>query len=100
MQLIKDINLLTKKEFLTIFGNIFEKSDWIAISTFELKPFKDIKDFKDKMMNIYEKSSKEKIIIIFNLHPKLAVEKKLTSFSSKEQFEAKLNTKGFFGGGK
>ena len=92
MQLIKDINLLTKKEFLTIFGNIFEKSDWIAISTFELKPFKDIKDFKDKMMNIYEKSSKEKIIIIFNLHPKLAVEKKLTSFSSKEQFEAKLNT--------
>jgi|TARA_B100001758_G_C18314090_1_gene559507 OHCU decarboxylase len=92
MQLIKDINLLTKKEFLSIFGNIFEKSDWIAISTFELKPFKDIKDFKDKMMNIYEKSSKEKIIIIFNLHPKLAVEKKLTSFSSKEQFEAKLNT--------
>ena len=43
MQLIKDINLLTKKEFLSIFGNIFEKSDWIAICTFELKPFKDEK---------------------------------------------------------
>ena len=92
MQLIKDINLLTKKEFLSIFGNIFEKSDWIASTTFELKPFKDIKDLKDKMISIYEKSSKEKIIIIFNLHPKLAVDKKLTSFSSKEQFEAKLNT--------
>ena len=42
------------------------------------------------MMNIYENSSKEKIINIFNLHPKLAIEKKLTSFSSKEQAESKI----------
>ena len=92
MQLIKDINLLTEKEFLSLFGNIFEKSDWIAIKAFELKPFKNAKDLSDKMINIYEKSSKEKIIEIFNLHPKLAIEKKLTSFSSKEQMGAKLNT--------
>lgn len=92
MQLIKDINLLTKKEFLSLFGNIFEKSEWIAIKAFELKPFKNAKDLSDKMINIYEKSSKEKIIEIFNLHPKLAIEKKLTSFSSKEQIGAKLNT--------
>jgi OHCU decarboxylase len=92
MQLIKDINLLTKKEFLSLFGNIFEKSDWIAIKAFELKPFKNAKDLSDKMINIYEKSSKEKIIEIFNLHPKLAIEKRLTSFSSKEQIGAKLNT--------
>ena len=92
MQLIKDINLLTKKEFLSLFGNIFEKSEWIAIKAFELKPFKNAKDLSDKMMNIYEKSSKEKIIEIFNLHPKLAIEKRLTSFSSKEQIGAKLNT--------
>ena len=92
MQLIKDINLLTKKEFLSLFGNIFEKSDWIAIKAFELKPFKNAKDLSDKMINIYEKSSKEEIIEIFNLHPKLAIEKNLTSFSSKEQIGAKLNT--------
>tara|TARA_X000001036_G_scaffold237259_1_gene221344 strand:- start:2018 stop:2512 length:495 start_codon:yes stop_codon:yes gene_type:complete len=92
MQLIKDINLLTKKEFLSLFGNIFEKSEWIAIKAFELKPFKNAKDLSDKMINIYEKSSKEKIIEIFNLHPKLAIEKRLTSFSSKEQIGAKLNT--------
>ena len=92
MQLIKDINLLTEKEFLSLFGNIFEKSDWIAIKAFELKPFKNAKDLSDKMIDIFEKSSKEKIIEIFNLHPKLAIEKKLTSFSSKEQIGAKLNT--------
>ena len=92
MKLNEDINLLTKKEFLSIFGNIFEKSEWIAEEVFNSKPFKDSKDLVIKMMNIYEKTSNDKIIEIFNLHPKLAIEKKLTSFSSKEQIGAKLNT--------
>ena len=92
MKLTKNINLLTKKEFLSIFGNIFEKSEWIAEEVFNSKPFKDSKDLVIKMMNIYEKTSNDKIIEIFNLHPKLAIEKKLTSFSSKEQIGAKLNT--------
>ena len=34
MKLTKNINLLKKKEFLSIFGNIFEKSDWIADEVF------------------------------------------------------------------
>ena len=43
------------------------------------------------MINVYQNSSKEIIIDIFNLHPKLAIEKRLTSFSSKEQSKAKLD---------
>ena len=92
MKLTKNINLLTKKEFLSIFGNIFEKSDWIANKVFNLKPFENSEDLVIKMMNIYENCTNEKIIEIFNLHPKLAIEKKLTSFSSKEQIGAKLDT--------
>ena len=92
MQSIKDINSLSKKEFQSIFGNIFEKSDWISIETFELKPFKDKEDLINKMIHVYENSSREKIKNIFNLHPKLAIEKKLTAFSSKEQTRAELNT--------
>ena len=91
MQINKDINFLTKKEFLTIFGIIFEKSKWIAEETFNLRPFKNSEDLIDKMLNIYESTSKEKTIDIFKLHPKLAIEKKLTSFSSNEQASAKLN---------
>ena len=91
MQIIKNINLLTKKEFMSIFGNIFEKSEWIADKVFQLKPFKNSEDFMIKIIKIYENSSKEEIINIFKLHPKLVVEKKLTSFSSKEQAEANLD---------
>ena len=91
MKLTKNINLLKKKEFLSIFGNIFEKSDWIADEVFNLKPFKNSDDLVIKMMDVYENINNEEMIKIFNSHPQLAIEKKLTSFSSKEQTGAKLN---------
>ena len=43
------------------------------------------------MIEIYESCSIDQIIIILNLHPKLAIEKNLTSFSTKEQTGAELN---------
>ena len=92
MELTKDFNSLSKNEFITKFGSIFEKSEWIASEAFKLKPFKNNEDLKSKMINIYNNCSNEKIIKIFNLHPRLAIEKKLTSFSSKEQSNAKLNS--------
>ena len=91
MKFTKDLNSLSENEFVSIFGSVFEKSGWIAIAAYKLKPFKDAKDLMDKMINIYEKSSTERIIEIFNLHPKLAIEKKLTNFSSKEQTRAELD---------
>ena len=91
MKITKDLNTLSKSEFITIFGSIFEKSEWIACKTFELKPFKNSKDLVDKMINIYDSCSVDKIFKILNLHPKLAIEKKLSSFSSKEQTGAELD---------
>ena len=89
---MKNLNSLSENEFISIFGNVFEKSEWIANETFKQKPFKDLKDFMNKMINIYKSSSDEKIIEILNLHPKLAIEKELTNFSSEEQMSAELNT--------
>ena len=91
MKITKDLNTLTKNEFITIFGSIFEKSEWIANDTFKQKPFKNSKDLVDKMINIYDSCSVDKILKILNLHPKLAIEKKLSSFSSKEQTGAELD---------
>ena len=91
MKLTKNLNSLSEIEFTTIFGSIFEKSKWIANEVYKQKPFKDSQDLIDKMLNIYINSSKEKIIKIFNLHPKIAIEKKLTNFSSKEQLGAQLD---------
>ena len=92
MKVTKNLNALSEIEFLSIFGSIFEKSEWIASKTYQLKPFNDQEDLVHKMMKIYNNCSKEKIVEILNLHPKLAIEKKLTSFSSEEQKNAKLDT--------
>ena len=91
MKIEKDINKINENEFTAIFGSVFEKSEWIAAETFKLKPFKNSQDLIDKMIKIYETCSNDKITKILNLHPKLAIEKKLTSFSTKEQTGAELN---------
>ena len=88
---IEKINNLNKSDFLVIFGNVFEKSDWIAEKVFDLKPFKDYEDIISKLINTYENSEKEIILKILNYHPELVVEKKLTSNSKSEQKNAKLN---------
>ena len=91
MKIEKDLNTFNENQFTSLFGSVFEKSEWIAAETFKLKPFKNSQDLIDKMIKIYETCSNDKITKILNLHPKLAIEKKLTSFSTKEQTEAELN---------
>ena len=92
MEFTKKLNSLSKTDFTSTFGSVFEKSEWIANEVFKLKPFKNSKDLIEKMINIYNNCSKEKIVKIFNLHPKLAIERRLTNFSSKEQIGAQLNS--------
>ena len=88
---IEKINNLNKSDFLVIFGNIFEKSEWIAEKVYDLKPFKDNKDIFSKIIYVYENSEKKIILKILNHHPELVVEKKLTTNSESEQKNAKLN---------
>ena len=91
MKIEKDLNTFNKNQFTSLFGSVFEKSEWIAAEAFKKKPFKNSQDLIDKMIKIYESCSIDQVIILLNLHPKLAIEKKLTSFSTKEQTGAELN---------
>jgi len=88
---IEKVNQLSENEFISTFGNIFEKTNWIANKAFNSKPYKDFDEFIITIIKIYENSSKEDCLKIFNAHPELAVEKKLTGDSHKEQKEANLN---------
>ena len=87
---IKKINSLDKSEFLSIFGNVFEKSKWISERVFDKKPFKNLESFVSEIIGIYENSDNKTILEILNLHPELAVEKKLTADSEVEQSKANL----------
>ena len=54
-------------------------------------PHKNLNELFSTMIEIYEKSSREDCLKIFNAHPELVVEKKLTKDSRKEQNNASLN---------
>ena len=91
MSSIDKFNKLNKTEFLSIFGNVFEKTEWIAEKCYDLKPYNSIDELFLKMMEIFENAKKESHLEILNAHPDLAVEKKLTKDSKNEQKNASLN---------
>ena len=90
MSLESNLNNLNQGKFISLFGVIFEKTQWIAEKLFELKPFKNKEDLINKIIKIYETSSQDEILNILRSHPKLAVEKKLTEHSNQEQSRANL----------
>ena len=40
MDSIDKVNNLRKSDFISIFGNVFEKTQWIAEKTYNSKPYK------------------------------------------------------------
>tara|TARA_Y100001947_G_scaffold62719_1_gene52821 strand:- start:53 stop:547 length:495 start_codon:yes stop_codon:yes gene_type:complete len=91
MDSIDKFNKLSKTEFISIFGNIFEKTEWVAERCYESKPYNNLDELVSKMMKIFENIEKERHLEILNSHPDLAVEKKLTKDSKNEQKNASLN---------
>ena len=91
MDSIEKFNKLSKVEFISIFGNIFEKTEWVAEKCYESKPYNNLDELVSKMMKIFENIEKERHLEILNSHPNLAVEKKLTEDSKNEQKNASLN---------
>ena len=91
MDSIDTFNKLNKSEFLSTFGNVFEKTEWIAEKCYDSKPYNNVQELVNKMMEVFENSIKERHLEILNSHPDLAVKKKLTKESENEQANANLN---------
>tara|TARA_Y100000780_G_scaffold195208_1_gene184697 strand:- start:16 stop:507 length:492 start_codon:yes stop_codon:yes gene_type:complete len=85
------INQLTKNDFISLFGNVFEKTTWIAEKAFTYKPFENFDKLSKKFLDIFENEQKENHLKILNAHPELAVENIMTTDSIKEQNNAQLD---------
>ena len=91
MDSVDKVNKLSKSDFISIFGNVFEKTTWIAEKVFTFKPFENFAELTERFLNIFENEKKENHLKILNFHPELAVEKIMTIDSKKEQNNAELN---------
>tara|TARA_Y100000590_G_scaffold343217_1_gene392108 strand:+ start:1394 stop:1897 length:504 start_codon:yes stop_codon:yes gene_type:complete len=93
--MINKINKLSQSEFVKVFANIFEKTEWIAKELYKQVPFDNFEELSLKMLNIFENASREKKLKILNAHPDLANKTKISSLTSdsiKEQNSVGLDT--------
>ena len=91
MDSVDKVNKLSKSDFISVFGNVFEKTTWIAEKVFDFKPFENFDELTERFLNIFENEKKENHLKILNSHPELVVEKIMTNDSKKEQNNAELN---------
>ena len=91
MNSVDKVNKLSKSDFISIFGNVFEKTTWIAEKVFAFKPFENFDELTERFLNIFENEKNKNHLRILNFHPELAVEKIMTIDSKKEQNNAALN---------
>ena len=91
MNSLDKVNNLSKSDFISVFGNVFEKTKWIAKCAYDSKPYNNFEELFAKMIEIFENSNKENHLKILRAHPDLAVKEKLTKDSEKEQSNASLN---------
>jgi len=91
MNSLDKFNKLSKTQYISTFGNIFEKTEWIAEKCYESKPYNNLDELVLKMIEIFENAVKEKHLEILNSHPDLAIAKGLTEDSKNEQKGASLN---------
>ena len=94
--MINNINKLSEIQFIKLFANIFENSQFIAEDLYRKKGegFNDFEDLTKKMMDIFDNTTKKQKLKILNVHPDLADKAKiasLTSDSKKEQNSAGLD---------
>ena len=91
MDSINNINKLTKNDFISIFGNVFEKSNWIAEKVYLSIPFNSFTELKDKFIETFESETNESHLKILLSHPDLGVKQKMTVDSEKEQSHSELD---------
>ena len=70
MDSIDTFNKLNKSEFLSIFGNVFEKTEWIAEKCYDLKPYKSVDELflKIYITNCGQKATPKIISMAITLH--------------------------------
>ena len=92
---LSDVNRLDRNAFVSLLGEVFEHSPWVAEQALSAAPFDTIASLHAAMMKALGAASKEAQLIFLNAHPELAGAEarahQLTSDSTKEQGSAGLD---------
>jgi len=88
---MKDINHLSKEDFVDKFGFVFEHSPWVAGYAWNSRPFSSITELHQTMVEIVADAEKERKLELLRAHPDLGGKVNMTTESVKEQSGAGLD---------
>jgi OHCU decarboxylase len=92
---LDEINAMTRDEFVSVLGPIFEHSPWIAEAAWSRQPFSSVEDLYQKLCDVVTHAYVELQMALIRAHPDLvgraALEGTLTASSAREQAAAGLN---------
>ena len=92
--IVENINKLENAEFINIFKNIFEHSDFITHEVEGLRPFQNKLDVINSFIKVFDALAMDVKIKIIKSHPdlgdKIKIAEGLTEFSQQEQSGAGL----------
>ena len=82
---ISELNQMSQETFTSVLADIFEQTPSIARKTWEIRPFKDVKDLHQKMVVVMNELSTEEQIELMRSHPDLGSKAKMAEASVQEQ---------------
>lgn len=82
---IAQLNQMSQAEFVTALGAVFEETPKIAAHAWEKRPFTDVADLHQQMVNVVNKMSKEEQKALIQVHPDLGSKAKMAVASVQEQ---------------
>lgn len=89
------LNQASPEDFTYALAEIYEHSSWIPKEALKNRPFKDVEDLHQTMMNIVKQADVDKKLTLLRAHPQLAGKEAkagtLTQSSTEEQAAANLN---------
>ena len=93
---LDSVNGLSRAEFVTLLGGVFERAPWIAEAAAPLRPFATVTGLHDAMLAAVVAAPDEAFTQFLNRHPDLAGpsarKEPLTADSAREQAGAGLNS--------
>jgi 2-oxo-4-hydroxy-4-carboxy-5-ureidoimidazoline decarboxylase len=92
MMQLSSINTMSEEDFVRAFGDVAEKSPWLARGAMFHRPYKTREDMISAFERALDDAPKTAQTLLIKMHPDLATKAKITKASRLEQKGAGLDT--------
>ncbi|HIK16803.1 MAG TPA: 2-oxo-4-hydroxy-4-carboxy-5-ureidoimidazoline decarboxylase [Leptolyngbyaceae cyanobacterium M33_DOE_097] len=82
---ITQLNQMSQAEFVAALGSVFEDTPAIAHAAWNQRPFADVKELHQRMVDVVQHESEAAQLKLVRAHPDLASKAKMAEASVKEQ---------------